>query len=95
MEGRKMGINSFETHDLYLAAALKISGFRFISLKRNLKNRSFIFEDREDRSRIVRDFFSGDLVGSLKAFTNAWADLKNLMYEMEAMEQKDGRQSSR
>lgn len=91
-----MEIKSFETHDLYLASALKIYGFRFISLKLNGKHRgTFIFEDRNDRSQIVRSFFSGDLVGSLKAFTNAWADFKNLLYEMESMEEKDGRQNSR
>lgn len=91
-----MESKSFETHDLYLAAALKISGFRFIRLKLNQRGRgSFIFEDKDNRSQIVEDFFSGKLSGSLKAFTNAWADLKNLFYEMESMEEKDGRQNPR
>jgi hypothetical protein len=79
-----MKMKIFETHDLYLASALKIFGFRLINLKVNEKGRgAFVFEDRDDRSQIVRDFFSGELVGSLKAFSNAWADLKGFISETE------------
>jgi predicted RNA-binding protein YlxR (DUF448 family) len=74
----------FETHDLYLAAALKIIGFKIIDLKRNGNGRGiFIFEDRPTRPQYVKDYFSGELKGSLKAFSNAWADLKSLISEME------------
>jgi hypothetical protein len=72
----------FETHDLYLASALKITGFKLIDLKKDERGRGlFIFEDRLDRCRIVRDYFSGELTGSLKAFSNAWSDLKGLVSE--------------
>lgn len=74
----------FETHDLYLAAALKIHGFKIIDLKKNGAGRGiFIFEDQIDRPSLVRNYFSGDLTGSLKAFSNAWADLKSLINEIE------------
>jgi hypothetical protein len=75
---------SFETHDLYLASALKICGFRLINLKFDEKGRgSFVFEDRNDRFQVVRGYFSGELKGSLKDFSNAWADLKSLLIAMQ------------
>jgi hypothetical protein len=74
----------FETHDIYLSSALKITGFRLINLKRDEKGRGiFIFEDRPDRPQFVKDYFSGELIGSLKAFSNAWSDLKSLINEIE------------
>ena len=76
---------TFETHDLYLAAALKIHGFRIVDLKRNngTGRGVFIFEDRPTRPQFVKDYFNGELTGSLKAFSNAWSDLKSLISEME------------
>ena len=83
-------MRNFETHDLYLAAALKIHGFKIIDIKKNGNGRGiFVFEDRPDRPNFVRGYFSGDLTGSLKAFSNAWADLKSLVSEME-MEKRNG-----
>ena len=77
-------MKTFETHDLYLAAALKIHGFKIIDLKRNGIGRGiFIFEDQSDRPNYVRNYFSGELFGSLKEFSNAWSDLKSLINEME------------
>ena len=86
-------MKTFETHDLYLAAALKIHGFKIIDLKRNAIGRGiFIFEDQPNRSVYVRNYFSGELLGSLKAFSNAWSDLKSLINEME-MEKKYEKQT--
>lgn len=42
----------------------------------------------------MKNYFSGELTGSLKAFTNAFADLKNLLYETQA-EENNERQNSR
>ena len=76
-------MKTFETHDLYLAAALKIHGFKIINLKRDANGRGvFIFEDRPDRSNYVRGYFSGELQGSLKGFSNGWSDLKSLINEI-------------
>jgi len=67
-----------------LAAALKINGFKIIDIKKNVNGRGiFVFEDQPDRSNFVRGYFSGELTGSLKAFSNAWSDLKALVIEME------------
>ncbi len=87
-------MNPYQTSDLYLSSALKINGFRLIDLRRDEKGRGiFVFEDRPDRPQIVRDYFSGQLAGSLKAFSNAWADLKSLINEIE-MEKRNGRTAS-
>lgn len=81
---------TFETHDLYLASALKIHGFKIVDIRRNGSGRGiFVFEDQANRFDLVKNYFSGDLSGSLKAFSNAWADLKSLVSEME-MEKRDG-----
>jgi hypothetical protein len=81
---------TFSTHDIYLASALKISGFRLIDIKKDHTGKGlFIFEDRSDRVQYVREYFSGELQGSLKAFSNAWSDLKALINEME-MERLNG-----
>jgi len=77
-------MQTFQTTDLYLASALKINGFRLIDLERDEKGRGvFFFEERNDRPQIVKRYFSGELIGSLKAFSNAWADLKSLVNEIE------------
>lgn len=85
-------MKTFETHDLYLATALKIHAFKLLDLKKTLNGRGlFIFEDRADRPQIVRAYFSGELTGSLKAFSNSWSDLKSLINEME-MERNNAKQ---
>ncbi len=77
-------MKTFETHDLYLAAALKIHGFKIIDIKKKGNGRGiFVFEDQTDRCNLVKGYFSGELTGSLKAFSNAWSDLKALVSEME------------
>jgi len=87
-------MRTFQTSDLYLSSALKINGFRLIDLRRDERGRGiFVFEDRNNRPRIVKDYFSGELTGSLKAFSNAWADLKSLVNEIE-MEKRNGQSAS-
>jgi hypothetical protein len=83
---------SFRTHDLYLASALKIHGFRLIDIQQASGRGIFIFEDRSDRTKMVHSFFNGELTGSLKNFINAWSDLKGLLVEM-GMDRKNGRAS--
>ena len=73
----------FETSDLYLSSALQISGFKLINVKKNGNGRGvFVFEDKPNRSTIVREYFNGELKGSLKAFSNAWSDLKSLLSQI-------------
>ena len=57
--------------------------FKIIDIKKNDSGRGiFVFEDQPERPGFVRTYFSGELTGSLKAFSNAWSDLKSLI-EME------------
>lgn len=73
----------FTTHDLYLASALKISGFKLLDIKKDQTGKGiFIFEDKPNRSNYLRDFFSGELKGSLKDYPNAWSDLKTLVNQL-------------
>jgi predicted RNA-binding protein YlxR (DUF448 family) len=84
-----MELKTFQTNDLYLASALKLSGFKLVDLERNENGRGiFVFQDRADRTQWVRNYYSGDLQGSLKSFSSVWADLKALVVEMER-EMKD------
>lgn len=77
-------IKTFETHDLYLSAALKLHEFRLVDLKKDPKGKGlFIWEDKPDRSRYVREYFSGELHGSLKGFADAWSALKALLMEVD------------
>ena len=87
-------MKTFTTHDLYLASALKLSGFRLLDLKKDHNGRGlFIFEDRPDKAAYVRDYFAGELTGSLKGFASVWADLKALVNEMD-MEKRNGRSTT-
>lgn len=71
---------TFKTQDLYLAAALKLIGFKLVDTEKNDRGRGvFVFQDREDRPATVRDYYAGNLQGSLKGFSNAWTDLKTLI----------------
>jgi hypothetical protein len=71
---------TFKTNDLYLSSALKIHGFRLLTIEKDVRGRgTFIFEDRPNRSDVVTKYFSGELTGSLKEFANAWSDLKTLI----------------
>jgi len=77
-------MKTFETHDLYLSAALKLHGFRLIDLKKDQKGKGlFVWEDKPDRSKYVRDYFAGELQGSLKGFADAWSALRALLTEVD------------
>jgi hypothetical protein len=73
---------TFETTDLYLASAMKLKGVRLIRIEKNGSRGIFVFEDFDGRAEFVREYFSGELEGSLNGFANAWADLKSLVYQM-------------
>jgi hypothetical protein len=88
-----MKLETFRTNDLYLVAALKLSGFRLVDLEGQGDGRgTFIFQDRPDRTQWVRNYYSGGLQGSLKLFSSVWADLKALVVEMER-ERENGRKN--
>ena len=76
-----MQMRTFKTSDIHLSAALKLHGFKLLSIDKNPRTRrgSFVFEDRFDRPRLVQEFFDGSLQGSLKQYVSIWGDLKGLV----------------
>jgi hypothetical protein len=83
-------MKTFQTSDLYLASALKLHGFKLLDLRSDGRGKGiFVFTDREDRPQFVKNYFGGELTGSLKGFSNAWSDLKSLVNQVE-MEKRDG-----
>jgi len=64
---------------LYLAAYLKAKGLKLIDKKRGDNKISFIFEDRQDRENLIREFFNDGMIG-IAAFKNAIQDLKTVIY---------------
>jgi hypothetical protein len=73
----------YETYDIYLAAALKIHGFKLITFNKDDRGRgTFVFEDKDNRPQLVQKYFSGELSGNLKSFVSAWRDLKGLLFEL-------------
>ena len=71
------------TDDIYVASVLKLCGFKLVTVSKTGDRGTFHFADRDDRSQIVQDYFSGDLTGSLKQFASTWGDLKSLVTQME------------
>ena len=72
----------FETHNLPLATSLKTVGFKLISFKKNKQHRGiFVFEKSHEIEKAVRDYLNGELVGSLKGYSHAWRDLKDMLYQ--------------
>lgn len=71
-------MNSYKTGDLYVASMLRLHGLKLIGITKENDKGIFIFQDKPDRPALVRDYFSGQLAGSLKHFASLWSDLKNL-----------------
>lgn len=74
-------MNDFLTSDLYLSAFLKAKGLKLIDKKTEGKKVIFIFEDREDREDLVRQFFNNGLV-NITAFKGAIQDLKTMVFNV-------------
>jgi len=71
----------FLTSDLYLAAFLKAKGLQLLDKKTEGKRVSFIFEDRDDRENLVRQFFNDGLV-NITIFKSAIQDLKTMVFNV-------------
>lgn len=72
----------FETHDLPLATSLKTVGFRLVSFRKDKHHRGiFVFEKNDNIEKAVQDYLHGVLMGSLKAYSHAWRDLKDMLYQ--------------
>ena len=73
--------NEYELSDFYCAVYLKTCGLQLIGVNRTDPRRfRFVFQDREDRAKLVEDFFAGRAAVEPRQFTAAIKEMKTLMY---------------
>ena len=72
-------MNTYKTSDLYLSAFLKARGMRLTDKQRSGHKFVFIFDDRDDRKKLIQEFFNDGMV-SITAFKNAIQDLKTMVF---------------
>src|SRR5262249_10212119 len=72
---------TYETTDLYLGCFLKASGLRLLDVRRDGRRTTFVFEDRPDRSDLIRSFYNDGTV-RVNDFKNALQDLKAIIYNV-------------
>jgi len=72
---------TYETTDLYLGCFLKASGLRLLDVRRDGRRTTFVFEDRSDRSDLIRSFYNDGMV-RVNDFKNALQDLKAIIYNV-------------
>jgi len=73
--------NEYVLSDFYGAVYLKTCGLQLIGINRTDPRRfRFVFEDREDRAKLIEDFFAGRAVVEPRQFTAAIKEAKALMY---------------
>ena len=73
--------NTYNTSDLYLSAFLMAKGLRLLDKRRTGGKFVFIFDDREDRKKLIQEFFNGGLV-NITAFRGALQDLKTMVFNV-------------
>ena len=72
---------TYETTDLYLSCFLKASGLQLLDVRRDGRRTTFVFEDRPDRSDLIRSFYNDGTV-RVNDFKNALQDLKAIIYNV-------------
>ena len=70
---------TYRASDLNPSAFLKAKGLRLRDKHRTGNKFVFIFEDRDDRQQLIRDFFNDGTV-NITAFKNAIQDLKTMVF---------------
>jgi len=73
---------TFQLSDFYTAAFLLSKDFKLITLNRsdNPHRVFFVFEDREDREKLIEDFFRSEAIIEPRKFITAIKELKSLIY---------------
>ncbi len=77
MEIQKM--DTYKTSDLYLSAFLIARGMKLRDTVSNGRKTLFVFDDTNERERLLEAFFNDGLV-SAKAFKGALQDLKTIIF---------------
>jgi hypothetical protein len=79
--GENMSNTTYETTDLYLGCFLKARGLRLVDARREGRRATFVFEDRPERSELIREFYNDGTV-RVNDFKNALQDLKAIVYNV-------------
>jgi len=73
--------NSYTTNDLYLAAFLKVNGYK-LKIEKIKSKSSFIFESDEKLLKLVNDYLTEEGNCNPLTYTNSIKNLKNLIYNL-------------
>lgn len=77
-----MDNGKYRTSDLYVSAWLLSQGLVLEGLGHSNGRRiDFVFEDREDRLGLVKQFISGQAIGNVGDYSHALRKCKNLLYD--------------
>ena len=80
-------IKTYQVSDFYLAAYLKAKQFKLVNIDREGRRVIFIFEDRDDRSQLTKDFYNDGLI-QVSPFIHAIQDLKSIIYNLPKKEEE-------
>lgn len=69
----------YETSDIYLAAYLRNSNLRYISLRHAANRVFFTFQDDNNRRELVRAFYSDEASISPRVLRDGVRDLKSMI----------------
>jgi len=73
--------NQFITSDFYTAVFLLAKEYKLIGINKSDPRRfRFVFEDQEDRTKLLEGFFNGKTKVEPRKFANAIKELKSHMY---------------
>ena len=72
---------NYKTSDLYLAAFLKLKGFK-MSVEKNRNKAIFTFEKTDELSLLVNEYLNEGGSCSPLLYTNSIKNLKNLIYNL-------------
>ncbi len=71
----------FTLSDFYLSAFLKVKNFNLLDvIKTNPQRVVFVFEDRNDREKLVEDYLFGRSEVEPKSYVSAIKELKQLIH---------------
>jgi hypothetical protein len=82
---------TYETRDLWLAAALIASGRRLSGLAWREGRAFFVFSDAAACAQAAEGYWSGELRVSAKAFADGLRDLKNRLHDGGSPARRPGR----
>ena len=72
---------NFKTTDFYSAVFLLASGYKLIKIdKTNPRRFCFVFQDQENRAKLLEDFFNAKATVEPRQFISSIKELKTLMY---------------